>query len=203
MIVDLPGFLVAATVVIAVPGPATLYVAGIAHRSRRRAALAVLGLVAGDVALIAAAGAGAAAVLARRPALATGIAFAGGVYLVYLGVAMMRPRRPAAGEASPPPTTVVGRELAAAFALTLTNPKPIVFFGTFFPAFLAPGPPTPLGFAALGALFEAINLAYFTAVVALVGAVRATSLVTPRTAAHLRALAGAVLVGCGVLVMTR
>ncbi|MBA2674030.1 LysE family transporter, partial [Ramlibacter sp.] len=90
-------FLAAAAFVILVPGPATLLVAGEAQRGRRGAALTTLGIVLGDVVLIALSAAGVAALVARWSGVADALTAAGGLYVIYLGARMWRP--PVAGAA--------------------------------------------------------------------------------------------------------
>ena len=57
---------------------------------------------------------------------------------------------------------------AKGLLLTLSNPKPVLFFAAFFPLFIPQSANTPLqSFATLGLVFEALNLAYFATLVML------------------------------------
>jgi leucine efflux protein len=170
---DLLSFVLAATAVIVVPGPATLYVASAARHSARRAVHAAAGIVTGDLVLITLSGLGFAALVARWPAVLSTIKLAGALYLGYLGVGLLRappgvPDRAAAPVAS-------SRIWLKGLGITLTNPKPLMFFGAFFAMFIEPTAPSRIAsFYALGALFELINVAYFAAIIGAIVRLRAT-----------------------------
>jgi leucine efflux protein len=162
----LPAFLLAAAAVILIPGPATLFVAGRVRHGARSGAMATFGIVAGDVVLITLSGLGFAALVAQWPVLQDVIRTLGGLYIAYLALEMLN---------SPPPEVDSGNAPAdqgtfgQAMLITLTNPKPILFFAAFFPLFIAQGEPHQMrSFFALGALFELMNLVYFAAVIAIV-----------------------------------
>lgn len=62
----------------------------------------------------------------------------GVAYLLWLGLREWR--RPAADEPAPAPLRGAWRRLfARAFLVCLTNPKVLLFYGAFFPQFVAPG----------------------------------------------------------------
>ncbi|MBI3727047.1 MAG: LysE family transporter [Burkholderiales bacterium] len=82
---SLPSFILAASLVIIIPGPATLLVAGYAKLSAKRAAAAVAGIICGDVLLIALSAAGFAVLMQSLPWLLPTIRLLGAVYLLYLG----------------------------------------------------------------------------------------------------------------------
>jgi leucine efflux protein len=189
----LGAFLAASALMIVVPGPATLFV--LAQDGTRRAALATLGIVAGDVVLIVLAGAGLASLLARWPGLLRALHLGGALYLAWLGWGLWRSRPQHAAAAG----TAGG--LARAALTTLTNPKPILFFSGFFPLFIASGDGSALAsFLALGALFELLNLAWFAALI--VGADRARRLVGgPPSRWPLRRLGGLALMACATAML--
>ncbi len=83
-------FMLAATLVIIIPGPATLLVAGQAKQSGRRAAVAVAGIVAGDMVLITLSAAGFAVLMQSLPWLLPVMRLLGAAYLLYLGVTLLR-----------------------------------------------------------------------------------------------------------------
>ncbi len=194
-LVHLPAFVAAAAAVIVVPGPATLLVAARATTSRRAGAVATAGIVAGDLVAITAAGAGLGALALHAPGVVHALRLVGAAWIAWLGLAMMR--APAA-EPAPDVMPRAGRGFAQALGMTLANPKPMLFFAAFLPLFVAaPGEgSTLLAFWQLGALFEAINLAWFAAVITLAGAAGHGSARGPA----LRRLGGLALVGCAALV---
>lgn len=174
-IVNLSAFLLAATMVIAVPGPATFYVAAQAHRSSWEAVCAISGIVLGDMILIAASGLGFAGLVSQWPVLLLAVKLAGAAYLSYLAWELLRSRPSdfSAAEQRPVPVANPGSGFVKGVLLTVSNPKPLLFFAAFFPMFIQAGTPTPMpGFYALGLLFELLNLSYFAAIILLLGRLR-------------------------------
>jgi leucine efflux protein len=166
-LVNLPAFLAAAAVTIFLPGPATLLVATHATTSRRAALVATVGIIAGDAIAITLAGAGLASALERCHGLMQAMRLVGAAYIAWLGILMLRqPASAPRDVVRPAPSSV--RCFTQALAMTLANPKAMLFFAAFFPLFVAPGVVAPLpAFWRLGALFEMINLSWFAAVVTL------------------------------------
>lgn len=192
-IVHLEAFLLAATLVIIVPGPATLYVAGRARHSPGAALRAVAGIVCGDLVLIALSGLGFATLLASWPGLVTAIKVVGALYVIYLGWEMLLSHAEARAAADD------GRAgFGKGLLLTLTNPKPILFFAAFFPLFVDPvAGSSAQGFYWLGLLFQAINLAYFAAVIFAASRLARFA----GFSAGLGRLGGCALLGCGMVVL--
>ena len=189
----LGAFLLAALLVIVVPGPATLYVLGQARTAASRATLAVAGLVVGDLLLITVAGLGLGALLRQWPAALLALRIAGAIYVAWLGLAMLR-SAPARNAAQVPP----GAAFGPALLLTLLNPKPILFFGAFFPLFLAADSGDWLaGFMRLGLLFELINIGWFALLITAAVRLRARAPAGP----WLNRLGGLGLLGCAALVL--
>jgi leucine efflux protein len=203
--IDRPGsFVLSALLVIVIPGPATLYIAGTAREAWRRAGVAAAGIVVGDLVLIALSALGFAAVLAARPQLVSAIKLVGALYLAYLGVGLLRSRRgaPALASSPSPPSVRAWRHGVTGLLLTLTNPKPVVFFGAFLPLFVARDAPSPLtSFCTLGALFELINLSYFAAMIVVVRRLRASPGVARFLGGGFDRLCGAGLLACSALVL--
>jgi leucine efflux protein len=184
---------------IALPGPATFFVLGKARESSRQATLAALGIVAGDIVLIGLAGLGLAALLMRWPQLLTAIKLAGAGYLAWLGWALLRPgpqtkRREIAGDGK--------AVLLRGAMITLSNPKPILFFSGFFPLFI-PGnsPSVTQDFYLLGAWFEVLNLGYFAALILLLARLRQSTQFNQLLNGRMDALAGWGLLACSGLLL--
>jgi leucine efflux protein len=196
---SLGAFVAAAALVIVVPGPATLLVAGQAHRSGWHAARATAGVVAGDLVLITLSGLGFAAVMQQWPALGLVLTMAGALYVAWLGLQLLRsaPASPSAPAAEAPSAGFL-----QGLTLTLTNPKPVLFFGAFFPLFIdrADGH-WMTGFYALGAIFEAINLVYFGALIGLVSRLRRVTAWRGLGRGRIHQLSGGGLLLCAVAML--
>lgn len=199
----LPAFLLAATLLILVPGPATLYVAGQTQHSTLSGCWATLGIVAGDIVLITLSGLGFAALVVQWPLLLKAVKVGGGLYIAYLALELLKsaPSRPLAqGDAGTVQAAPGG--FVKALLITLTNPKPILFFATFFPLFIDPAARSTMGsFYLLGAMFELLNLTYFAALIAIVGRMRRTQLFGPSAAARLQLLSAIGLLICSAFVL--
>jgi len=192
---DLWSFLLAASLVIVVPGPATLFVVAAARHSVHRGAFAIAGIIAGDVVLITLSGLGFAVLVARWPAVLSAIKIAGALYLAYVGTALLRARQVVRAPAEAAPKRAASRELRRGLAITLTNPKPLLFFGAFFAMFIAPATTSRIAsFYALGAMFELINVAYFATLLWLVTRLRATAGFERWAAGRFNRVCGAILV---------
>ncbi len=200
LVTNLFAFLLAAGLVIVVPGPATLYVSHRALQSNQNAALAVLGIVTGDLVWIAAASLGIATLLAQWPLLLHLGKLVGASYLAYVAIGLLRTRcGPNANAATP---MGAGGSYRQALLLTLTNPKPILFFAAFFPSFIAPSSATPLhSFALLGLLFEGLNLLYFAALVTVLVRLRHAAVQWAGRAAAVRKISACGLLVCSGLIL--
>ena len=196
---SLGAFVSAAALVILVPGPATLLVAGQAHRSGWRAARATAGVVAGDLVLITLSGLGFAAVMQQWPALGLALTVAGALYVAWLGLGLLRS---APGSASTLTADSPHAGFLQGLTLTLTNPKPVLFFGAFFPLFIdrASGQ-WMAAFYALGAIFEAINLLYFGALIGLVSRLRRVTAVGGVLRGRIHQLSGGGLLLCAAVML--
>lgn len=195
----LAAFVAAAALVIIVPGPATLLVAGHAHHGGWQAARATAGVVLGDLVLIGLSGLGFATLMQQWPMLGLSLTVLGALYVGWLG---WRSWRASPTQADGPRHARVRHSFVQGLALTLTNPKPILFFGAFFPLFIDPVTSDAGhwvdGFCALGAIFEAINLLYFAALIALVSRLRRMG---RWTRLPLHRLGGAGLMVCAALML--
>jgi threonine/homoserine/homoserine lactone efflux protein len=122
-----------------VPGPGTLAILGATARDGVPAGLgAVLGTLLGDFLFMLAAVLGLATVLAAYPLAFSALRWFGIGYLVWIGLTMLRS---SAGRQKPANVQPMdGRaHFRRALAVSLTNPKVILFFLGFFPLFLRAG----------------------------------------------------------------
>ena len=191
-ITDLASFVVGTVVIVLLPGPNSLFVMSVASRSGATAGWrGALGVFCGDALLMLAAATGAASLLAAQPALFAGLRLAGAAYLGWLGLKLIRAawagwHAPPAEAPAADPALRVTRPFRTAFAISLLNPKAILFFFSFFIQFVEPDAPNPaLAFAVLGAVVQCCSLSYLALLIG-VG-----SRLAARLARHRRLAAGA------------
>lgn len=152
-------FLVATLVFAVMPGPAILYTAAqTIARGRRAGLLAAAGIHAGGLVHVAGAALGLAAVLRHVPEAYALVKLGGALYLVWLGIAMLR-----GGLAAHdlPHARVQGRVKAFAHsvAVEVLNPKAALFYLAFLPQFVDANAALPIWaqFLVLGWI---VNLAF-------------------------------------------
>jgi threonine/homoserine/homoserine lactone efflux protein len=121
-----------------IPGPGTIAILNATARNGVRAGgAAVLGTIAGDFVFMVAAVAGLPAILHSNPAVFLALQWFGAAYLAWMGVQLLRAQVTGLDVAAEPKRlpAVYFRQV---FAMSLTNPKVILFFVSFFPLFLTP-----------------------------------------------------------------
>jgi len=193
---DYGAFVVAVIVFLAIPGPGNLaLITATAKGGVRGGLAATLGLIAGDQVLMWLAVAGVAAVLAASPVLFGAVQWLGAGYLAWLGLRMILARPGAA----PVLDMRVGAYARQAFAITLLNPKAIVFYMAFFPLFVDPARHRGLGtFAVMAVTIALLTLAYCSGVVLLTRHFADRLRASPRLSGWLNKLAGTMLLAFGL-----
>lgn len=150
-------FVVASSVLLAVPGPTVMLVVSYAlGRGKRTAWSTVPGVTLGDFTAMTASLMGAGAVLAASATLFTALKLVGAAYLIWLGVGLWRAKPELADLEQ---TTAASNTTAMfwnAYVVTALNPKSIVFFVAFVPQFVNPSAPVLPQFAILEATFLAL-----------------------------------------------
>ncbi len=194
-------FAAAAAVLIAIPGPTTLVVLGHTLAGGRALGLVSLaGVAAGDVCAIGLSVLGFSAVLSASAAAFEALKWAGAAYLVWLGIGLWR-APVAALSAEPGRRTSVREAIWRSFAVTLLNPKGILFFAAFLPQFLDPGRPLFGQVAVLTLTFNFLATAIQGGYVLAAGRAR-HGVVGERAMRRLNRAGGAMLVGAGLLTAT-
>ena len=194
-----------ATVIFAViPGPGLLYTAAqTLARGRLGGLMAALGIHLGGYLHVAAAALGLAALFQLVPLLYTAVKLAGALYLVVLGIGIMRGS--IAADALP---AIAGKSPRRAFvesvAVEAFNPKTALFYLAFLPQFVDPAAaaPLPLQFLTLGIV---VNLAFSAAdlVAVLLTAALLSRLRRTRTAQRIaRLIGGSIMIGLGLRLAT-
>jgi threonine/homoserine/homoserine lactone efflux protein len=129
-------FCVAAVALLAIPGPAVLYIVVQSAEQGRRAGLAsVGGIHVGSLVHVAAATAGLSALIVASALAFSVVKFAGAAYLVYLGIRKLL-ERPAVTGAGRPPPEPLRRSFTRGIVVNVLNPKTALFFLAFLPQFV-------------------------------------------------------------------
>lgn len=193
---DYSAFVAAIVLFLAIPGPGNL--ALITSTSKGGLAgglMATLGVIAGDQVLMWLAVAGVATVLATYPAAFAAIQWLGAAYLAWLGFKMLSAKP---GDA--PVLNIRPRQyFQQALAITLLNPKAIVFYMAFFPLFV--DPQTHLGWVSFGvmaATIAALTFLYGLGMTLLTHHLAERMRANPVVGRVLEKVAGLFLVGFGL-----
>ena len=190
-------------VVLAIPGPTILLVLSYSISHGRSAALPlVAGVALGDSVAITLSLIGLGTLLAASAFWFTIIKWLGGLYLIYLGIQLLR------GAGNPPPaqTGRVGqvspRKLFAnAFIVTALNPKSIVFFIALLPQFISHAHPVAPQLWILGTTFVTLAVIGATGYALFASSIRRL-LSTPRAQQVYSYAGGGLLGGAGVWALT-
>jgi len=191
-------FVAASAVLLVIPGPTILTVISYSMAHGNRANVPLVAAVAlGDSTALAVSLLGLGALLAASGFWFTIVKLAGGLYLLYLGIRMVRAGIPSAEVTAPRVPGSRWRLFANAYFVTALNPKGIVFFVAFVPLFIRPGADVVRQLWILAATFvvmAALNAALYAAFAA--SARRALSSLPARRGFHL--LGGSLLSAAGM-----
>ena len=149
------------------PGPANLFAVATGMQKGKRAALVgVAGLNVGTLVWFAGAALGLSALIAAYPDVFRWLAYAGAVYVAWLGLQSLRGALRAQGAAGP--SHVMVRPGRSAFrdglVVQLTNPKALLFFVAVLPPFLdvsRPAGPQMVMFAAAVVGMDVISMSTY------------------------------------------
>lgn len=132
-------FVAASAVLLIIPGPTILTVISYSMSHGRRANVPLVAAVAlGDSTALVVSLLGLGALLATSAFWFTVVKWAGGLYLIYLGIKLLRAGIASADIATPAAPASRWRLFANTYLVTALNPKGIVFFVAFLPQFLSP-----------------------------------------------------------------
>ncbi len=154
-------FITTAALLLAIPGPAVLYIVGRSIGQGRNAGLvSALGIGVGTLIHTAAAAVGLSALLVSSAAAFSVVKYLGAAYLVYLGIQRLRNKESLAAASSDAaaPRVALARVFSQGIIVNVLNPKTALFFFAFLPQFIDP----PRGHVAtqilsLGILFAAMG----------------------------------------------
>ncbi|WP_120499550.1 LysE family translocator [Roseovarius sp. EL26] len=148
-------FVAASTALLLIPGPTVLLVLSYALSKGRTVAVAsATGVAFGDLVAMAASLMGLGALVLASATLFTALKWAGAIYLVYLGIKLLRSAPSKGLEANVSDREITGRSVFwHTAAVTALNPKSIAFFIAFVPQFITVNSPLLPQFAILIATF--------------------------------------------------
>jgi threonine/homoserine/homoserine lactone efflux protein len=195
-VADYGSFVVAVIVFLMIPGPGNLALITSTGKGGLRGGLgATFGVIAGDQVLMWLAVAGVAALLAAWPPAFHAVQWLGAAYLAWLGLRMILARP---GDA--PVLHILPRHyFRQALAITLLNPKAIVFYMAFFPLFVDPAQHRGLlTFGVMAATIAALTFVYGLVVVLLTHRLAEGLRARPVVGRTLSRLAGLFLIGFGI-----
>lgn len=169
-ITDLTTFVVGTILIVLLPGPNSLYVMTVAARAGLAAGYAgAFGIFTGDLILMTLTATGVASLFAASPMFLVALKYAGAIYLVYLGLNLLRAAygRWRSGESlAAEVPAVTGSPFRVALFISLINPKAILFYLSFFIQFVSPEYPYPgLSFLILGAIVQVCSIVYLSALI--------------------------------------
>jgi len=191
-------FVAASAVLLAIPGPTILTVISYSMAHGRRANVPLVAAVAlGDSTALAVSLLGLGALLATSAFWFTVVKWVGGLYLMYLGIKLLRAGVSSAGMAAPAAPGARWRLFANTYLVTALNPKGIVFFVAFLPQFIHAGAAVAPQLWVLAATFVAMATLNAT-LYAVFAASAGRLLASPRAQRRFHLAGGALLSGAGV-----
>ncbi|WP_217182718.1 LysE family translocator [Streptomyces sp. AC495_CC817] len=200
----LTAFVVAAFIMVAIPGPTVLFTIGRAMALGRFGGfLSIIGTAVGSLVLVVAVALGVGTVIAQSVVLFTVVKVLGAGYLVFLGIQAIRHRKDAAGAVTGAPHRRSGpRLLVEGFVVGLTNPKSIAFFLAILPQFVSlHGGSVPLQLFVLGAIVVSIGVTCDAVWVLLASAARDWFARSPRRLEAMGGVGGGLMIALGVVLL--
>ena len=193
---DYGAFVAAMIVFLLIPGPGNLALITSTSKGGVSGGMgATLGVIAGDQVLMWVAVAGVAALLATYPTAFAAVQWLGAIYLAWLGFKMLVAKPGSAPVLHIKPS----HYFQQAFAITLLNPKAIVFYMAFFPLFIDPARHQGLlTFGVMAATIAVLAFLYGLVVVLLTHFLAERLRASPVIGRILEKIAGVFLIGFGV-----
>ncbi|EBV1536476.1 leucine efflux protein LeuE, partial [Salmonella enterica subsp. enterica serovar Bredeney] len=157
-------YLVGAIFIVLVPGPNTLFVLkNSVGRGVKGGYLAACGVFIGDAILMFLAYAGVATLIKTTPVLFNIVRYLGAFYLLYLGAKILYATLTSKGGAATETVVPFGAIFKRALILSLTNPKAILFYVSFFVQFIdVTAPHTGVSFFILATTLEIVSFCYLS-----------------------------------------
>jgi len=191
-------FVAASAVLLIIPGPTILTVISYSMAHGRRANLPLVAAVAlGDSTALVVSLLGLGALLATSAFWFTVVKWAGGMYLLYLGIKLLQAGILSTELAAPAAPGSRWKLFANTYLVTALNPKGIVFFVAFLPQFINPSAAVTQQLWALAATFVAMATLNATLYAVFAGSARKV-LSSPRAQRRFNLAGGSLLSVAGV-----
>ncbi|MDQ0571811.1 threonine/homoserine/homoserine lactone efflux protein [Variovorax paradoxus] len=191
-------FVAASAVLLIIPGPTILTVISYSMSHGRRANVPLVAAVAlGDSTALVVSLLGLGALLATSAFWFTVVKWAGGLYLLYLGIKLLRAGITSSEIAAPAAPASRWRLFANTYLVTALNPKGIVFFVAFLPQFLSPAADMTRQLWVLAVTFVAMAALNATLYAVFAGSARKL-LSSPRAQRRFNLAGGSLLSAAGV-----
>lgn len=198
-------FIIASTLIILVPGPSVLFtVARAIAWGRFAAVMTVVGNALGMLVMAALIAFGFGPLLERSPLLYAVVQWAGGLYLIWLGIDALRHREThAADMVDQGPMAPSGtKTLREGFVVGILNPKSLVFFAAVFPQFVdREAGNVSMQLMALGLIFATIAVLSDGTWGIVAGSARVWLANNPKRLVQMRVVGGCVMLILGALVL--
>lgn len=195
-ITDYGAFVAAIIIFLAIPGPGNLALITSTGKGGIPGGLgATFGVIVGDQVLLWAAVAGVSALMLAYPAAFHAVQWMGAAYLAWMGLKML--------VAKPGDLPIVQIKphhyFRQALAITLLNPKAIVFYLAFFPLFVNPAQHQGLKtFGVMALTIAVLTFLYGLVAVLLTHTLAKRLRANPKISATLKKAAGVFLIGFGI-----
>ncbi|AJQ95129.1 LysE family translocator [Gynuella sunshinyii] len=196
-------FIIAASIILVIPGPTILLVISHSIRYGQNAALPLIaGVAAGDLIAMTVSLAGLGVIMATSATLFMIFKVAGAMYLIYLGIKMWRSHNSYQLDLQTHEAPKSRTQLFSnAFLVTVLNPKASIFFIAFFPQFMNPAASHSIQLLGYGTTF--ITLAILNAALYAMFASRIRRFLrTPVSAKIFHRGGAAALVGAGLITLS-
>ena len=194
-------FALAALAILAVPGPAVIYiVTRSVHQGRGAGLASVLGIHVGTLVHLTAATVGLSAVLVSSASAFTVVKVLGAFYLIVIGIRTLLGRADEAATDPQRPPRRRRRDFAEGVVVNVLNPKTALFFLAFLPQFVDPERGSPwLQILELGLTFMVLGLITDSMWALAAGSAGETLRKSRRWAQVQRYVSGSVFVGLGLV----
>jgi len=192
-------FISAAALLLAIPGPAVLYIVGrsIGH-SRNAGFVSAFGIGVGTLIHTVAAAVGLSALLVSSATAFSVVKYLGAAYLIYLGVQKLR-RHDSFYVSPDAPRTSLWRVFTQGIVVNVLNPKTALFFFAFLPQFVDPSRGhVATQILSLGVLFACMGTTSDSIWAALSSSVASVFRGSSRWARTERYVSGGILISLGV-----
>lgn len=191
-------FVAASAVLLVIPGPTILAVISYSVAHGRKAQLPLIAAVAlGDSTALALSLLGLGGLLAASAFWFTVVKWAGGLYLIYLGLKLLRAGAlPSQLATQATPRVSTARLFFNTYAVTALNPKGLMFFMAFLPQFLVRGEPVAPQLWLLATTFVVLATLNATSYAMFAGAARRL-LTSPRAQRRFNVAGGSLLCVAG------